>query len=125
MTKVNEFDMSAPREAKKLDNIEDGKYVFSVRGTYLYVDPSTDDKIIFVNTSTDEASGRCPSLRFNVSTESGNAYLDDFLATLVKEGTIIPLTEIDGLQFIGNKVTTEDGYHNITGWSSVKEAEEA
>ena len=116
MTTATQFDITAKRTGKKIQHIADGEYVFSVRNLALYTEPDSGDQILFINTSTDEAAGLCPSLRFNVSTEQGQAWLDDFIAEIVGDAAEIELQDIIGLQFSAKKTTTEDKmFHNLGG----------
>ena len=119
-TKViaGKFDINAKRTAKKMENIEDGNYIFAVRSFRLYTDDK-DEEVLFINLATDEAPGLVPSLRYNVSTQQGLAWLDDFIATVAGEGDV-ELIDVQGMQFSASKITTEDGYHNVVSPKALK-----
>jgi hypothetical protein len=117
---MGKFNIKAPLKAKKVVNIEDGRYDFTVRGFQVHTDDAGDN-ILFVNLKTQDAPGLLvPSLRYNVDTEQGMGWFQDFLATVAGDGVEISPKETVGMMFSGNKITTNDGYHNIT---SVKACE--
>lgn len=115
---MSKFDINAKRTAKKIAHIADGKYLFTVSSFRVW-ENDDEETILFINTTTEDAPGLCPSLRFNMSTEQGQAWLDDFLAEItgVQEGEEleVALPDVIGLQFMGTKTTTEEGHHNIGG----------